>query len=477
MNNSMNTGQKKTGKMINSIKEKIFIFFNEGHERTILTKKNVAASFVIKGITILISLILVPLTISYANPERNGIWLTLYSLVLWLNLFDIGFGNGMKNKLAEAKAKGNMELARKYISSTYAIMSIICVFIFTLFCIINPLINWNWVFIRLNISSVYKGEVFGLIWILIISFCFTFVFNLLKSVVTADQKPAIGSFVDMLGQLFTLIGIFILSKTVAPSLISLGLITGFMPIVVLIISNIVLFATRYKVWRPTFKSIDFKLAGSMLNLGFKFFIMGFAFLMVTQTLLFLIQAMTNPIEVTNFNTAFRLFSLALNAMGIIILPYWSSFTDAYTQKDFAWMQKSFSELQKLFLFLLIFQLAVLTFSPLIYYAWVNYWMKESYNVINISFLMSSAVCLYTSATCWLNICIYPINGIGKVKLQMYSSVAEMFLIIPVALWLGHHWKAPGIIFAPVIVYIPRMIWAPVQLNKLIRNKATGIWNK
>jgi len=463
--------------MIRLIKKKISHFFNEGHERTILTKKNVAASFAIKGVTIIISLILVPLTISYVNSERNGIWLTLYSMVLWLNLFDIGFGNGMKNKLAEAKAMGNMELAQKYVSSTYAIMAIICVILFVLFCIINPLLHWDWLFEKLHISPAYNREVSVLIWILMISFCFTFIFNLLKSVVTADQKPAIGSFLDMVGQLLILVGIFILSKTTAPSLVSLGLITGFVPVIVLIIANIVLFNTRYKVWRPSFKSVDFKLAKSIMNLGLKFFIMTFASFLVTQTLYILIQLTTNPIEVTNFYTAFRLFSLALNVMGIVIIPYWSSFTDAYTHKDFAWMQKSISELHKFFLYLLIFQLTLLLLSPLIYYAWVNYWMRENHNVLAITFLLSFAVCVYTSATCWLNICIYPINGIGKVKLQMYSSIAEMLLILPVALWMGHHWKSPGIALAPVIVYIPRMIWAPIQLNKLINNQAVGIWNK
>ena len=463
--------------MIHFIREKISVFFNKGHERTILTKKNIVASFAIKGVTILISLILVPLTISYVNLERNGIWITLYSVVFWLNLFDIGFGNGMKNKLAEAKALKNMEMARKFISSTYAIMGIICLFIFVLFCVINPLLNWNWLFDKLNISPEYNKEVSGLIWILIISFCFTFVFNLIKSVVTADQKPAIGSFIDMLGQLLTLIGIFILSKTVAPSLISLGLVTGFSPVVVLILANIILFNTQYKIWSPSFKKIDFQLAKSMMSLGLKFFIPGFATVVVTHTIQFLIQAVTNPVEVTNYNTSFRLFSLTLSVMGIIVLPYWSSFTDAYTQKDFTWMQNSISKLYKIFIYAFIFQMILLVLSPMIYYVWVNYWMQENNNMLTISFILSVAVCLYTLATCWLNICIYPINGIGKIRLQMYSSIVEMLLIIPLALWMGYHWKTPGIVLAPVIVYIPRMIWAPVQLNKLIKNRATGIWNK
>jgi O-antigen/teichoic acid export membrane protein len=461
--------------MIRSVKEKILVFFNKGNERTILTKKNVAASFAIKGVTILMTLLLIPMTVNYVGTERNGIWLTLYSMIIWLNLFEIGFGNGMKNKLAEAKAKGETLLAKKYVSSTYAIIMLICLSLFIVFCFVNPHLNWTK--ILKSVPAVYNKEVVGLVWIVMASFCFTFVLNLLKFIVTADQRPAIGSFLDMLGQLLTLTGIFILSKTTPPSLISLGLVTGFSPVIVFIIASLFLFNTRYKEWKPSFKHIEFKLAVNMMNLGIKFFITTCASFMVTQTLPFLILRIANPIEVTNFSTAFRLFSVAFSVIGIIVLPCWSSFTDAYTKKDFAWMKKTIAYLHKLFIFLLLAQALILLLSPLIYYLWVNYWIKEAENILNISFLMSSAVCLYICTLCWLNICIYPINGIGKIKLQMYSSILEMILLIPVAMGLGHLWGAIGVILAPVIIYIPRMIWAPIQLNKLINNKSTGIWNK
>ena len=53
----------------------------------------------------LISLLLVPLTIDYLNPTQYGIWITLMSVIAWFNFFDIGLGNGLRNKFATAKAE------------------------------------------------------------------------------------------------------------------------------------------------------------------------------------------------------------------------------------------------------------------------------------------------------------------------------------------------------------------------------------
>ena len=68
-------------------------FFTKGHERTIRAKKNITASFVIKGISIAVGLVLVPLTINYLNPTKYGIWITLSSIIGWFSFFDIGLGN------------------------------------------------------------------------------------------------------------------------------------------------------------------------------------------------------------------------------------------------------------------------------------------------------------------------------------------------------------------------------------------------
>src|SRR5665648_546203 len=107
----------------NKTKQILTDFFTKGHERSIKAKKNILASLIIKGLSIAISLVLVPLTINYINPSRYGIWLTLSSIVGWFSFFDIGLTQGLRNKFAEAKAKGEDNLAQILVSTTYATVS------------------------------------------------------------------------------------------------------------------------------------------------------------------------------------------------------------------------------------------------------------------------------------------------------------------------------------------------------------------
>ena len=113
----------------------------DGISRSTTVKKNIIVSFLLKGISILISLQVVPLTINYINPTQYGIWLTLSSIIAWLAYFDFGFANGFRNRFSEARSRGETLLAREYVSTTYAVLLILFFGIF--------LITWT-PFITLN---------------------------------------------------------------------------------------------------------------------------------------------------------------------------------------------------------------------------------------------------------------------------------------------------------------------------------------
>jgi O-antigen/teichoic acid export membrane protein len=156
--------------MLNKLKIKLYSFFTEGHSRTILAKKNIAITFFFKAGNFIIGMLLVTITINYINPTQYGIWLTLSSLINWFNIFDIGLGNGLKNILAKTNALEQHINSQAYISTTYAILSLISIFIFLLFIFINPFINWS---IILNSSN--NVESLNLVVIFIVTFfCISF---------------------------------------------------------------------------------------------------------------------------------------------------------------------------------------------------------------------------------------------------------------------------------------------------------------
>ena len=69
-----------------------------GDKRSINVKKNVLGSIIIKGVSMIISFMLVPLTIGYVSSDLYGVWLTLSSILTWLTFLDIGISQGLKNK-------------------------------------------------------------------------------------------------------------------------------------------------------------------------------------------------------------------------------------------------------------------------------------------------------------------------------------------------------------------------------------------
>src|SRR3954466_9688236 len=100
-------------------------FFSSGHSRSLSVKKNIFYSLIIKGGSIVISLLLIPLTIRFVNETQYGLWLTLSSLIGWINFFDIGLGNGLKTKLTEAISKDDLKQGKIYVSTTYAMLALL----------------------------------------------------------------------------------------------------------------------------------------------------------------------------------------------------------------------------------------------------------------------------------------------------------------------------------------------------------------
>lgn len=410
-------------------------FINSGEKRTRIAKLNILGSILIKGVSIIVQLLLVPITLGYLSEELYGVWITLSSIIIWISFFDIGLTLGLKNKLAEALAVGDRALGKKLVSTTYA--TLICIFI--PLCILGqfiiPQIDWCNI---LNIPIIYKNDVVNALKVIFGCVCIQMIFNAISSILAAYQKVALSSIFTPIGNLISLIVIFFLTKYTQPSLINLVLSVSYIPLLVLIIGNIIYFSGQLKDVRPSFKSISFPLVRQIFSLGIGFFFLSVQYVVIFQSTNLLISYISSPIYVTQYSIAYRYLSVTLMLFGLVVNPFWPAFTDAYTKKDFNWMNRMYHKLIR-FYYLSVFGLIImLLLSPLAYKIWIG-------DATTIPFSMTLVVSIYLGINTWNTFQSNLLNGIGAIKTQVVVSLFGLILYIPLAIILGKQYGAIGIV--------------------------------
>lgn len=454
-----------------SKKNKYYILISKilsaDHERTIKAKKNILALFFIKGFSILINLALVPLTIDYVNPKQYGVWLTLSSIIAWMSFFDVGLGHGLRNKFAEAKSKGQLELARIYVSTSYVLLSGIFLSVFILFYILNSYLNWNSI---LNTDDV-DGDNLSLLALIVFSFfCIQMVLKLINTITIADQKPSKAALFDMIGQLLALIIIFILTRTTEGSLLYLGISLGLAPVLVLLIVTPILFATKYKRFRPSIKFVKFKFVKDIFKLGTQFFLIQIAVIVIFQTNNVLIGQVGSPEDVTIFNIAYKYIGITLMIFTIIVGPYWSAFTEAYVMNDYQWMKSSIVKLRHISYGIILLIPFMVIISKFVYQFWIG-------DLVIVPIKVTCTVGIYIALMISISLNTQILNGIGKVRIQVLTYSIATILHIPLALFLGNKFGLIGVLSSASIFYFIILIFSIKQVNLLVETKAHGIWNK
>jgi len=450
--------------LINSILNNFF----SGHQRSVKAKKHILSSLFLKGISILISLILVPLTIDYLNPTRYGIWVTLMSVIVWFNFFDIGLGNGLRNKFAIAKAEGKDELARTYISTTYAIISIISVSLFVIFFIVNQFLDWG----RILNTPADVLELEKLVFILFSVFCLQFIVKLINVVFIADQRPAMNSVINTSASLISLIVVIVLMKTTEGSLLYLGASFSIINLIVPLLAGIWFFNTSYKKYMPSFKYVEFSYVKELMNLGLRFFIMQGAALIIYMTDNMIITQTSGPEDVTPYNIAYKYFGIITMVFTIVTTPLWSANTEAYVKKDFDWMKNSMKKMIFLWFGFTVVAGGMLLVSDYAYELWIG-------DKVKVPFSLSFWMAIYVISASLVMIFANFLSGIGKIQLSLYHSIFVGVLNIPLSIYFAKNLEmgSTGVILATCCGVFVSMIFQPIQCYKLLNGTAKSLWNR
>ena len=442
-------------------------FLYSENQRSGKIKKNILISLGLKGTSILISLILIPITINYLNPTEYGVWLTLLSILSWISFFDIGLGNGLRNKLAEAFAKEDQFLAKVYVSTTFAILSLIMTICFLFFVGFNSFLNWSAI---LNIDQQLGSQLSSIIVFIFAFSCIQFILKLTGVVPIADQRPAINDLINTAGNVVSLLCIYILTLTTQGSLFKAAFVFTGVPVIIFLVAYFILFNKEYKSIRPSFTYINFTYARDLFGLGVQFFIIQIACMVIFTSANLIITQLFGPEQVTPYNIAFKYFSVITMLVGIIMTPMWSAITDAYTRNDLKWIRAQMRSLIKLWGAVVVCVVLMLILAQPVYHFWIG-------NTVNIPYRLSLFMGLYVIISSWNNIYAFFINGVGKIRIQMYCSILSCTCFFPLTYWLTPRMGVDGVILTMCIVLLLSTAILPMQYHKIITRTASGIWNK
>ena len=438
------------------------------NSRSAQAAKHILISLVARGIGIVCSLLVVPMTIDYVNPSQYGIWLTISSIIGWIAYFDLGLGNGFRNKFAEAKAQGDQQLAREYVSTTYFSLTILVSFLLLAILVANCFLDWPAI---LHVEAALKVELRQVFTILSVFFCVNLVANTFATLLTADQQPGYASLINCLGQILSVAVIFILTKTTEGSLLNLSLYFAGIPCLVMLLSSWIAFRkTAYRQYAPDIHLVRLPLVNNILGKGVQFFIIYACLILIFQVSNVVLSREIGPISVTQYNIANKYFNILYMVMAIIITPFWSAFTDAFTRKDYVWMRETISKLEKIWLFSVLAAILMLIISPFFYKVWI----KDS---VSVPFSLSLCMAVFVLTRSIGDIYMYAINGIGTIRIQLITYVVFALAAWPCLVWSCRFFGVYGVVLFPSLVYVVQAILGKIQISKLMSGSAGGLWIK
>lgn len=431
--------------------------------------KNTAIMVFIKGFSILISLMSAPIMLHHVNRADYGVLLTLTSIVGWVGMMDIGLGNGLRNKLPEMLAKGDLQGAKKAVSSSYAALTMYVGLLISIFLVSSSYIDWRNV---LNSPMSDAEEINGLAAVVFIAFCVQFLLGLIVSILYAYQMPAANSLISFVSQVVTFIALIVQVYIFkVSSVFQIGAVNCLIPPLIMLLATIFLFATKLREVAPTFKMIDFKYVSGILSLGVKFFILQIITIIIFQANSIIITRVVGPEAVVEYNMAFRYISVLTMFFNIMITPIWSATTDAYVRGDFAWIRKTLYLSRKICLIAIVGGILMTIFSKQVYTLWLGK------GAIDISYTTTGLVCLYVSFEMLYKVYGTIINGTGKVFAQMVITGFIAICYVPLALLLGKILGLSGVLIANSAVFILNYLWSKVQCSKILNDTAYGFWGK
>ncbi|MFR1517247.1 MAG: lipopolysaccharide biosynthesis protein [Clostridia bacterium] len=427
------------------------------------TEKSAIINMCLKPVSTVLSLIYTPLLLSYLGTEKYGLWATLLSIISWVNYFDVGIGNGLRNLLSKKLSEEKEREAQSAVSTAYIVLSIISCIILLILILLTFTLDWN------NIFST-NIDMRPALWISFVFICINFILALSNTILYALQMAERVSIRNCFVQLANILGLLLIRSVTRENLVAMAILFGATSTVVYI-GNTIQIIRKKPFLRPRARYFDKTKIKMICNTGIKFFVIQIMCLMLFTVDNLLITHYLGSAAATPFSIANKVFYTAYTFLAAFLVPYWSRTTVALARREISWVKKSIKKVSLLCcLFVIGYFILFLFFKPL-----VQIWLQK--NLLYPKGLILVMFIFYTLYSVLAVECQF-INGSGKINIQLIIYLIIGIANIPLSIYLGVYKNlgVVGIRLATTILVLAADIVLGLNLKNIIKRleKESGL---
>ena len=407
---------------------------------------NILGGSFAKGVNILIALILTPLLLNFLGDIQFGVFSTIYSFYIINNILDLGLGMYLQNKIPELTYSEDKSLLHRAISTVFFALLGMAIFFLIIFIIFEKNIDWSTIFKSANaVEAIKSVRMFAYCWVIYLPF------SMVQKIRIGYQESYKTDIWITIGNILGLSVCFLFVQLkYAPEYFILA-IFGSNALV-----NFIHFSNYFYVNStliPSWKLLDKALFKRFFKESFIYFTIQTSALILISSDSILIAHFLDFSHVTTYTLLYRMFSLCILPISLVVSPIFYSLNDAFARNDMVWIRKSSRKV--LFLIvptsILMGLILILTSNTLI-----SFWIKRDI-VFPFDILLSFG---------WL-VVVFNLNLFVSNLSNSVRYFKTTFKIYPLACMIAliakiimvQYWGISGLVFAYGI-FIPLLFFAP-----------------
>ena len=437
--------------------------FNELNKIIILNMMGMVSC---KGLSVLVTLVLFPEYIRFfGNNQVLGVWFTILSVFNWLYFFDLGLGNGLRNKLPGALSTGNFILAKKNVSTTYLFTILLSVSIFVIFLLVSKNINWNILF---NIDAVtVSSSVLNECALVIVSgILIQFILRIVSFILYAIQKPVVINVLGLISNFLILIILKVISRgSLEENLINMAYVNVAAQNLPLLLFSVWLFSKKLTNIKPSIYCFDKSLCKELLNIGLVLLWLQLVFLVVANTHEFLITLLAEPEDVVEYQAYFKVYNTVAIIFSFALTPVWSAVTKAQSENNYNWIKRIYKFFMAAAVVCFILGIILSCFVQNIFDIWLGNKIIQFKYFYGIIFSFNSFIFILHNVNTSIG------NGLSYFRFQIIGMTIAAIVIVPLA-YIFVNWFNSwiGVVLAGSVAILFYNLLAPYFTFKYIDSK-------